>query len=67
MLSEDRIDYELDKHEFNPDCYETVYTDRTFSWIIYGSHEGTLAFGGTKLIDKIMNIYNERKDLINKW
>ena len=67
MLTEEHYDYEIDKSEFDPDCYETVYSDKTFSWIIYGSHENTLAFGGNLLIQKVFEIYRNRSELINQW
>lgn len=52
-VNEDLWDYEIDHSEFNPDCYETVYTDKNFDWIIYGSHEETIAFGGTWLLAEL--------------
>lgn len=66
-VSEERYDYEIDKSEFDPDCYETVYSDKTFDWIIYGSHEGTISFGGTWLLEEIEKQLSDKKELINQW
>lgn len=52
-VSEDLYDYEIDKSEMETDCYEVIYTDKNFEWIIYGSHEGTLAFGGEWLLAEL--------------
>lgn len=67
MITEDLLDYEIASSEFDPDRYETVYTDGTYQWIVYGSHEGTLAFGGERLVNKIKELYKTRQNLINKW
>ncbi len=66
-ISEDQIDYEIEKMELDSDCYETIYCDKNFTWIIYGSHEGTLSFGGKKVIDFVLELLKDRKELIDKW
>jgi hypothetical protein len=66
-ITEQGYDYEIDNIEFDADCYETVFTDRSFDWIVYGSHEGTLAFGGDWLLTELTNILHSKRDYINKW
>ncbi len=66
-ITEDRIDYEIELDGFNLDLYETIVTDKSFSWVIYGSHEDTLTFGGTKLIEFIKSLFIDRPDKLNKW
>jgi hypothetical protein len=66
-ITEDRIDYEIELDSFNLDLYETIVTDKSFSWVIYGSHEDTLTFGGTKLIEFIKSLFIDRHDKLNKW
>ena len=67
MVTEDRWDYETDNSEFDPDCYETVYTDNNFDWIVYGSHEGTIAFGGAWLLKEIDKQLSDKNGLVNQW
>ena len=66
-LTEDGAVYELDPELFHPDCYETVYCDRRFDWIVYGSHERTVTFGGTWLLPFIEQVYADRKHHLNAW
>ena len=66
-ITEDHSDSEIEFSLFNPDCYETIYCDRGYDWIIYGSHESTLAFGGNWLLDFIHQLYANRQDQLNKW
>lgn len=66
-ITEEQLDYEIDQNEFDIDCYETFYCDKTFKWLIYGSHEGTITFGGQELLDFIQQLFADRRDLINKW
>lgn len=66
-ITEDGSDAEIEFSLFHPDCYETIYCDRTFNWIVYGSHESTIAFGGTWLLDFIRQLYSDRQDKIDKW
>lgn len=43
---------------------EQAYTDKAFSWFIYFSHEGTVAFAGS-ILPEIRKIFAD--ELINKW
>ena len=36
-------------------------------WNVYGSHEGTVAFGGGWLLAFINELYSTRKDKLSKW
>lgn len=66
-ITEERYDYQIDNSEFDPDCYETIYTDQNFDWIVYGSHEGTVAFGGAWLLTELDRQLSDKKELINQW
>jgi hypothetical protein len=66
-ITEDRIDYEMEVDSFNLDLYETIVTDKSFSWVIYGSHEDTLTFGGNELVEFIKALFSNRQEKINKW
>lgn len=66
-ITEEHCDYLTDNSEFYPDCYETIYTDKNFDWIVYGSHEGTIAFGGDWLLPAIKEQLKDKFELINKW
>ena len=46
---------------------ETIFTDKTFEWVVYGSHESTIAFGGIWLVDFIKKLFANRKDKLNRW
>lgn len=66
-ISEDKIDYEIEIDTFNPDLYETICCDNTFEWVVYGSHESTIAFGGIWLTEAVRQIFSDRQDKLNKW
>lgn len=67
-ITEDGSDTEITPDLFKPDdCYETIYCDKSYDWIIYGSHEETIAFGGTWLLELITELFADRKELLNKW
>ena len=66
-ITEDRLDYEIEASEFDKDSTETAYTDRENSWIIYLSHEGTIAFGGQQLMEELDIILVDKAGLKNKW
>jgi hypothetical protein len=66
-ITEDGSDAEIEFSLFHPDCYETIYCDKGLDWIVYGSHESTVAFGGVRLLDFIQNLYADRQDKINMW
>jgi hypothetical protein len=65
-ITEDGSDAEIEFSLFHPDCYETIYCDKSYEWIVYGSHESTVAFGGTWLLHSIEQLYSDRKDKLNK-
>ena len=66
-ITEEQYDYLTDNSEFEPDCYETIYTDKNFDWIVYGSHEGTIAFGGAWLLTELDRQLSDKKELVNQW
>lgn len=66
-ITEDRIDYEIEVDSFNLNLYETIVTDKSFSWVIYGSHEDTLTFGGNELVSFIKTLFADRQEKLNKW
>jgi hypothetical protein len=67
VITEDRIDYEIETTLLDIDLYETIICDSTFEWVVYGSHESTIAFGGDFLIDKLNQLFDSRKEKLNKW
>lgn len=66
-ITEQGEDAEIANSLFDPDCYETIYCDRSFSWIVYGSHESTITFAGEKLIGFIQTLFADRPQLLNSW
>ncbi len=66
-IKEDMLDYELEIDSLDIDCYETIYSDMSFKWAIYGSHESTVAFGGTELVKFVKQLFGDRVEEINKW
>ena len=66
-ISETRKDYEIDKIEFDPNCYEIIYTGKEFDWIFYGSHEGTIAFGGDWLLAEVDIRLSDITEFKNVW
>jgi hypothetical protein len=66
-ITEDHLDAEIEFSLFCPNCYETIYCDKTYEWIVYGSHESTVAFGGEWLLVFIKQLYSDRQDKLNKW
>ena len=66
-INEDRIDYEIDSVEFDPKSCEVIYVDKSYNWIIYISHEGTIAFGGLDFISDIDKLLENKIHLKNKW
>jgi len=66
-VTENRIDYEIEFDSFDIDLCETIVTDKTFEWVIYGSHEETIAFGGSTLINFIKSLFANRQDKLNKF
>lgn len=66
-IDEDGNDAEVALSSFHPDCYETIYCDAGFEWIVYGSHESTVTFGGNWLIDFVNHLFKDRKEILNYW
>lgn len=66
-ITEDRLDYEIDISEFDKDSFETIYSDKNNEWIIYISHEGTIAFGGLELMDEFDKSMTDKIDFKNKF
>lgn len=66
-ITEERIDYEIEIDSFYLDFYETIFTDKTLEWVIYGSHESTIAFGGPCLTEFIKQLFADRQNKLNKW
>lgn len=64
-ISEFGDGYEMDIELFDFNLSETYIFDRTMEWIIYGSHEGTIAFGGGRLIDLVRELFSSRQELLN--
>jgi len=67
FLTEDKVNYEIEPSKFDINFLESVYTDKNSEWIIYISHEGTIAFGGQELIDQIGKVLADKVNLKNKW
>lgn len=66
-ISEDRLDYEIEVTDFDKDGCELIYTDKYNKWIVYISHEGTIAFGGPELLGKLDRIFADKLQLRNTW
>jgi hypothetical protein len=66
-ITEEQVDYEIDFDSLDLQLYETVLTDRSMDWIIYGSHESTITFGGAWLLPFIKELFADRPHLINEW
>ena len=66
-ITEDRLDYEITVAEFDKNNWETIYTDKNNQWIIYFSHEGTIAFGGFELMNLLDIALANRVVFKNKW
>ncbi len=66
VITEDLVDYEIEKELIDIDLYESIICDNTFEWVVYGSHESTTAFGEKLLIDKVNELYSNRQELINR-
>lgn len=46
---------------------EKFYFDKNCNWIVYISHENTIAFGGQILIEKLTDKWENWFKYINKW
>ena len=66
-LTEDMLDYEIEYTELSNDWIESAFTDKSYSWLIYFSHEGTLTFSGKNIIQQIDLNFPEKNDYKNPW
>lgn len=66
-ISEDRLDYETEVAGFDKDGCETIYTDKNNKWVVYISHEGTIAFGGLELLEKSDTLFADKLQFRNTW
>ena len=66
-INEDGDDYEMETASVDIELYESIICDQTYQWVVYGSHESTIAFGGKPLIDKVRELFADRSEKINKW
>ena len=66
-VTEDKIDFEIETVLFNENYLESAFSDKNHNWIVYFSHEGTVAFGGRDLIKQIDLKLGEKAKLKNKW
>lgn len=66
-ISENKLDYQIHKESFTLYLYEIVCCDDSYEWIIYGSHDATVAFGGDKLLAFVKKQFEDRPQLINAW
>ena len=48
------------------DGFETIYTDKEFSWAIYFSHENTVSFAGS-IVPKVKELLSNEKEHWNKF
>lgn len=64
-ITEDLADTEIAFSEFHPDCYETIYCDYDYNWLIYGSHESTITFAGEQLLVFIKQLFGAREHLLH--
>lgn len=69
-LSEDGKGFEIDVTELDIKGYsglELFFCDRSVSWLIYCSHEGTVTFAGEVLIAFMRERFADRQELIDPW
>jgi hypothetical protein len=52
---------------FRHDRLEKYYFDQSFDWVIYMSHENTIAFGGMTIINQLKNAWSDWEKNINQW
>jgi hypothetical protein len=48
----------------SPDIF---FTNENADWVIYQTHEDTIAFAGKELIEKIKSSWENWKDCVNPW
>ena len=69
-IAEGRHDYKHPISEFTLSLYdgtEKICCNDTFEWVVYASHEGTISFGGEKLVPKIKEILKPYESKFNLW
>jgi len=64
-IDEFHNDYKHSIECFNLSLYETFCCDDTFEWAVYGSHEGTISFGGDKLLPQIKELLKDYEEKFN--
>lgn len=70
VVSEDWDDGEMAlqvEDEVISELHEGAIFGENFTWLIYGSHEGTITFGSEKLVVFIENLYKNRRAKLNFW
>jgi hypothetical protein len=67
LLTEEKINYEVETSLFDLDWTESAYCDFETNWLIYISHEGTITFAGENLITKIESELIEIIKYKNPW
>lgn len=67
LLTEEKINYEVETLSFDIDWIESAYSDLTTSWLIYISHEGTITFAGEELTRRIESELTEIIKYKNPW
>jgi len=63
-------DYRNSISDFTLSLYdgsEKFCCDNTFDWVVYGSHESTISFGGEKLIPQIKELLKDYESIFNIW
>ena len=67
-IDESGDDYKYSIDNFNLHLYhgtEIFCCDDTFQWVVYGSHEGTLSFGGNNLLPQLRVLLKDYKEKFN--
>jgi hypothetical protein len=67
LLTEEKINYEVDTLTFDIDWIESAYCDINGNWLIYISHEGTITFAGKELLTSIEKQLTEIYKQKNPW
>lgn len=68
LISEIKEDKEISPNQISSfNSIEKFYVDKNADWIIYLSHENTIAFGGKKLIDQIKKNWPECEKFEFPW
>ncbi|SIN64171.1 hypothetical protein [Chitinophaga niabensis] len=62
--TEEGIITEISSGDFHLDCYETVFCDRNYEWLVYVSHESTVTFAGEALLGFVKHLFAGRENLL---